>query len=317
MPALPHPDYLSLPEFSGQLGRIDDDARVEALQMFMKPFHAKFRERLVMPRPDYGLRIGHGDQMLAELQRDGVAFGRVEPELKRRLTALAWPFAEAVEHCVDERASMSLKACQMVLEGGPAAEAGALLEQIFAQTGVYAAANAYAGRPLRLYRIGVQVNTAYSTRQRYGEVDAAGVPEHATSYFHIDSGGWPGIKVLIYLTEVELDQGPFRYVVGSHRWAGDFELSVRKATRKLAMPRRLFMALPDEFRMDADFGDHLDPDAEDAAAALAGERAVCDGASDIILFDYSGVHRGGFVREGKRYMLQCSLTAAEEAPPLA
>ena len=40
---------------------------------------------------------------------------------------------------------------------------------------------------------------------------------------------------------------------------------------------------------------------------MARERAYHSEDGDLILFDYNGVHRGGFVREGYRYMLQCHL----------
>ncbi len=115
----------------------------------------------------------------------------------------------------------------------------------------------------------------------------------------------PHTKVLIYLNDVGLDEGPFRYIDGSHRGVGDFELAVRKTNDKLRIKPPLFMALPEEFQLLADFGDHIDPDSDEAKAFLAREIAAYDDQkSDLVLFDYHGVHRGGFVRKGARRILQ-------------
>ncbi len=44
---------------------------------------------------------------------------------------------------------------------------------------------------------------------------------------------------------------------------------------------------------------------------LANEVVCTDGRSDLALFDNNGVHRGGFVRSGHRFMLQCQFWHAE------
>jgi len=46
-------------------------------------------------------------------------------------------------------------------------------------------------------------------------------------------------------------------------------------------------------------------------ADLVLARACADGNSDLIVFDFNGVHRGGFVRRGHRYMLQCGFEGAD------
>jgi hypothetical protein len=149
------------------------------------------------------------------------------------------------------------------------------------------------------------VNTAAVTARDYGPLDADGVPSPSTRYMHIDSAMWPPVKVLIYLSPVTADQGPFRYVEGSHRLASEFELMVRKVNDRKTITGPLFMALPPQFRMYTLFGDVLDPESQGARELLSRERAYCDGVSDLILFDFNGVHRGGFVRSGHRYLLQC------------
>ena len=130
---------------------------------------------------------------------------------------------------------------------------------------------------------------------------------------HIDSALWPPLKVLIYINQVTKDQGPFRYVVGSHRIATEFELMVRKTNDKTGIHNEQFMALPPQFRMYTEFGDALEPHNEGAAALLQKEVAYCDGTSDLVMFDFNGVHRGGFVRQGHRYILQCCFEARDQS----
>jgi hypothetical protein len=186
----------------------------------------------------------------------------------------------------------------------------AAVADIFEADKINAAASAYAGRPVTMKTVTVQVNTERATALTYGKLDAEGRPKaKKTRYMHVDSSFWPPLKVLIYLNPVGPDQGPFRYVVGSHRIAGDFELVVRKTNDKYAIHNEMFMALPPAFRQYTEFGDAMDADTEQAAELLAKERAYCDGVSDLVLFDFNGVHRGGFVRQGHRYMIQCSLKA--------
>ncbi len=176
---------------------------------------------------------------------------------------------------------------------------------------VYAAGSAYVGKAVKLKTLTVQVNTERSTQVAYANLDAAGLPTPRTRYFHIDSALWPPLKVLIYLNPVTLDEGPFRYVAGSHRLATDFELIVRKTNDKARIHDELFMALPPPFRMYTEFGDAMDPDGDAAEALLSNERAYCDGVSDLVLFDFNGVHRGGFVRRGHRHILQCCFEARD------
>ncbi|HEY5411123.1 MAG TPA: hypothetical protein VIJ94_10400, partial [Caulobacteraceae bacterium] len=106
-------------------------------------------------------------------------------------------------------------------------------------------------------------------------------------------------------------QGPFRYVRGSHRLMGDFEALVRKTNDKLRQQTVRFLALPPEFGQHANFGDYIDETTPGAAGLLAKEVALTDGRSDLALFDNHGVHRGGFVRSGHRFMLQCHFWHAD------
>jgi hypothetical protein len=310
MNALPTPDYTQFSKFTRELDGIDDAVRAEAFGLFIKPFHARYRDILTQPRPDYEARIGGGDETLRTLQQQGVALAKSDPALKAQLNALAMPLAQKIEDHLAATVEVGFKDGQLLLDETEHAAIYAATAALLDQAHILDVAGAYAREDLKLTGIAVQVNTAATTTRKYKAIDAEGLPKKKTQYLHIDSSGWPHTKVLIYLNDVGLDEGPFRYIAGSHRGVDDFELAVRKTNDKLRIDKRLFMALPEAFRLLADFGDHLDPESEESKAFLARELALYDDRkSDLVLFDYHGVHRGGFVREGARRILQVNFTA--------
>jgi hypothetical protein len=289
---------------------IDDEVRAEAFGLFIKPFHARYRDILTQPRPDYEARIGAGDPILRELQEQGVALAKSDATLKGQLNALAMPLAQKIEDHLAATAEPNFKDGQILLDETEHAAIYDAVAAVFEEAHIFDVAAAYARQPVKLFGIACQVNTEATTLRKYKAIDAEGLPLKKTQYLHIDSSGWPHHKVLLYLNDVGLDEGPFRYIVGSHRMLDDFELAVRKTNDKLRIPPKLFMALPEAFRQLADFGDNIDPDAPESIALLARERALYDeAASDLVLFDYHGVHRGGFVRKGSRRILQINFAA--------
>jgi hypothetical protein len=140
-----------------------------------------------------------------------------------------------------------------------------------------------------------------------------GIPDPKTLNFHIDYS-FQTLKIIIYLSRVEEDTGPFGYISGSHTWiVGDWELANRYAlakwTRMGTNPadRRKIVSLPRLLRKKAQFGnDMLDSDPY-TKEFLAAEHKVFSIDSNIIVFDNSGVHRGGIVKKGSRAVLQVLL----------
>lgn len=124
------------------------------------------------------------------------------------------------------------------------------------------------------------------------------------------------IKILIYLTDVSIDSGPFHYFTGSHRLNDSlFDRAVMHAHRYSwtggaawtwfndPESRRRFGSLPGVFQkkniIGAEFGDQWPfmERAEDAITTYTGP------AGTGILFDPLGLHRGGLVQRGERQAL--------------
>ncbi len=302
--ALPRASYDVFPGIGKYRKRVTEESRAVALRSFLPAFQERYDMRLRLAPPNLDIRIAHGDALLAGLQHHGCALGELPPETSRKLRQLTLPLAVSIHHALD--ALRRPKFCDGQAPLGPLE--ATVLEALgtgMAECGALDAASAYVGRPLSLASATLQVNTVHETRAKFGELDEAGRPERATSYFHVDSNHWPNLKALIYLDDVGPGQGPFRYVAGSHRLMGPYEAAVRKTNDKLRHSLDVLCALPQDYAEHANFGDYIDPASPDALKLLANEVVVCDGRSDLVLFDNNGVHRGGMVRDGHRYMLQC------------
>ncbi len=310
MPALPNPDYLNHPRLKPTAARLDAGVREAALGQFLPAFQKAFMDWMRAGRPDYAARIGKGDPALKALQADGVVLMQVPPGLKARMAELAGPHAAALEAKLAGLPKPKFRDMNVQLDHKPNAELYGLVQTAFEALDVFAMAEAYLRRPVRIKRLYVQLNNAQETAARYGAIDEDGLPALKTDYWHIDSDVWPNFKALIYLDEVRPEQGPMRYVTGSHRWPDDFEMVVRKTNDTLRLPMDQFLALPEELRMHALFGPYLLGDEDGSRRMLKAERLCCGDGADVVLFDNNGVHRGGFVREGARRIIQCLFEAA-------
>ena len=311
MIALPDPDYENHPKYRQFLSDVTDDLRIEALNSFLPRFQKNYRRHLTSPAIDYEVKIGAGGDILQQLQQDGCAAFAVSDARKANLFTQVAPIAERVHTRNEALPRPRFKDSQVQLDRTDHQDIFRQVHELLESEKIYSVGSAYAGRKISLKTLAVQVNTQRATTLTYGELDEFGRPRPRTRYLHIDSAFWPPLKVLVYLNPVGPDQGPFRYVVGSHRLASDYELVVRKTNDKAGIHNATFMALPRPFRMYTEFGDAMDPDSDQADRLLEKERTYGDGVADLILFDFNGVHRGGFVRSGWRYMLQCCFSAAD------
>jgi hypothetical protein len=110
-------------------------------------------------------------------------------------------------------------------------------------------------------------------------------------------------------------QGPFRYVMGSHRHRRSLAERVLRSAVDYAglsarspAARARFRALPRWLQRKADFGTDLAPGSREAEALLAREHVfTTPGDGHLIVFDNDGIHRGALIESGRRRMLQIQL----------
>ncbi len=313
---LPNPDYARRPPFEEALRQVSDADRAAAWTAFAEAFEDARRSWAVAPKPDLAAtRPGAIGAKLAEFQQNGFAVFRIDPRRKAEIVRLAEPALDMV------RESMASATGKVKFADGAAwldpkdnRALYALVAEALEDCGALPVANIYS-RATLAFDLYAQINTAERTTGKWGPIDKDGLPREKSAYWHVDSNIYPPAKMLIYLNEVGRKQGPFRYIAGSHLAMDEREALIRKTNDKLRFQPIQFMALPEEFRLHALFGDHLDRDSDAVRSLLAKERAVFSEDGDVSLFDNHGVHRGGFVRDGVREILQVLLEPVRASKP--
>ena len=137
-----------------------------------------------------------------------------------------------------------------------------------------------------------------------------------TEGLHIDSSGRCILKGVLYLDDVGPGQGPFGMIPGSHRWEeGSLGRVYRRAFDRSALvsrgvkQRRLFMSLPTEMQVKAEFGSDLLPESAEGRE-LIDQEAVSLGPRGLLsLFDPEAIHRGGQARDAERQAILVTLVA--------
>lgn len=284
------------------------DIKRSAMEKFLATFEKNFKEYFSAweKRPSYEDLEATGGQVEV-LARDGAQCYRLsetdEAAIARGTETI---FAElASRRAVNSENSKFANNVLEVDENNHAAAFKAV-DSAFSSLGIYDLVEEYTNSPLRLKRVFAQINDAASTTASWGAIGDEGLPtNNPGQYIHIDSKYWPPLKVLIYVSDVAAENGPFRYVAGSHRWHDSFESVVRKTNDRIKLSAEEFLSLPEPFRKHTLLCYHLKVGTPDVDALIAQETAVTDELGNVILFDSDIIHRGGFVRSGERFILQC------------
>ena len=158
-----------------------------------------------------------------------------------------------------------------------------------------------------------------------------------TSYFHLDRDT-DVVKAIIYLSDVDVGNGPFSYVPSSMQWhlsavtraiAFSFEQVLSSyigakeqhvgSYRRIAFisdqGKQLFMMLPRRFRRPSHFGDDVLDDSKLSHTIQDDEKVILSEDTNLFLFQGGYLlHRGGLVKKSDRWVLQLAFgeTYADE-----
>lgn len=205
--------------------------------------------------------------------------------------------------------------------------------------GVLALASAYMGCEMAWLYAALDFSHPGQTWYKGCYADA-GVSTAKTVYMHFDADT-DIIKAMLYLSDVEPTNGPFRFVRGSHSWSRspfvfalhkafdveqtkcfemeadglDYKLGYYRPRFHLVDHRRDVLALPTSFRGTTHFGDDILDGSELSRELLAEEESFLGKAGTMVLFDGSaGIHRGSQVESGERWAVQIAMRAVSSQP---
>lgn len=328
-----HPAYQALVEQPGIL------TRLRALGTFAKAFVGLLAKRTTRYEMiQYDLRTSGGWQLarqgfknalglnsqaapslsdspvLASLRDHGVAVVKIDEQARDSLQAAA---KDHFRKLTDRRRARDnqkreFEDSRSTVSRASEPELFDHLEALLRASGVMDAASAYMGREVQLADVNPQINNVSDSFWRDIFPDMPDAPLPPAAYYHRDASGGD-LKAIVYMSDVGPQNGPFTYVLGSHRAevrrlddliceANDHGLSATDRTTRL-----LFAALPKALRKKGSFGNDLEPESDAARMIVERSWSIEGSAGSIVLFDTKGIHRGGMVELGERKVITCVL----------
>jgi Phytanoyl-CoA dioxygenase (PhyH) len=210
--------------------------------------------------------------------------------------------------------------------------------------GVIELASAYMGQQMEF--IYAALDHAHERQSWYKNCYSdIGLPTSKTAYMHFDADH-DVIKAMLYLRDVGPENGPFRFVRGSHKWNRsavvtaisrgfdveqearfeaeadglDYKLGYYRPRYKVNEYREALAKLPNLLRGSTHFGDDIVDGSVLSTQLLSQEEVFVGSAGILVIFDGSrGIHRGSLVESGSRWAVQIGMRVSKSAPrgPLA
>jgi hypothetical protein len=183
------------------------------------------------------------------------------------------------------------------------------INSILQRSGILDAASLYLGRQARLIDVNPQINDSSDSFWRNIFPDMTNFALPKTAYFHRDASGGD-LKAIFYMSDVGAQNGPFSYVVGSNKLSMSrvddliAEANDHNGLSSTSLPaRQRFAALPSKLRQKGSFGNDLKDDVALSREIGDGVWLITAPKGSIVLFDTKGIHRGGMVEDGNRYVI--------------
>lgn len=328
---IPQPDYKGHPAYGQQFGTPEKGTRRRALAAWRKGFRVTWKQFRGLVRAKAmrcasrckGLLRGRpvpafSHPRLSELKREGILSWTIsEPDLAPLLTLLQ-PARQDLEHQRSERLAERVQVggtrrkfmdSEKAFSEIENPEIFAAVRDIVRKLNLEELINGYMGYKTRLVYVVLQINDESDIYWK-GAFEDVGISAPATGYMHVDSeiGTFKGI---IYLDEVDANNGPFCYVPGSPKWMRMWDRVIRKTSDQSGLDgrdvgtRELFWALPSFLQRKASFGFDLDDRSEAAQTLLALEHRYTSAEGNMVTFDGDrGIHRGAMIAKGERRILQ-------------
>jgi ectoine hydroxylase-related dioxygenase (phytanoyl-CoA dioxygenase family) len=252
------------------------------------------------------------------------------------LARFTW-IATTVERAVLRLKSKQIPAPHCVLSLHAHSPATLMLKRVLQKSGAIDLASAYLGKPAEFFYAALDhAHPAQSWYQDCYNDTQLGTAK--TVYMHTDAN-CDIIKAMMYLQDVDEEDGPFCFVPGSSQWersplvvavqkgfdeASGYVFAGRPDNGNYYRPRfrhaeerRDMLALPPSLRGSTHFGDDVLDGSELSDALLSAEKRFVAPAGTVVMFDGSrGIHRGGLVQPGgSRWAIQLAFRVRRGPPP--
>lgn len=253
-----------------------------------------------------------GEQISASLDKQGICVVDINSYQFDKIDALALPLLEKLRQTRAQRKGGSREFIESRSTALRSASKDLFnaVEAALTASGILPGIARYLGHPVSIVDINPQINDSSDDFWQRFFPDLA-IEKPATAYCHRDASGGD-VKVILYLSDVEPENGPFSFILGSHRnRPGRFANMVQEINDTSGFSstdpkaRRLFSALPALLQKKCAFGNDLQTESEVAQQLLAAEWKITASKGHAVIFDSKGIHRGGMVLEKERIVLTC------------
>jgi hypothetical protein len=265
-----------------------------------------------------------------DLQRDGAYVCRLPGKEKAKIWELCAPVIARL------RAAAELDPKGRVAEVIPRySDVGVSLDRIFRQHSVLDGLSAYFGSNVTFNGFALEYSHG---RQKWWQdcYSDVGLPVSKTVYMHYDQG-CRNPKAIIALSEVSEENGPTRFIKGSHikprsnfvhfmvksidhRFHDDYvpgdKIYFRPRYQEIDY-RREFLMLPAALQACSHFGEDVLDASDLSTELLRNEIKLTSDVGDCIVFDGDyGIHRGALVRSGERFVFQVIFAIEPNVPKI-
>jgi hypothetical protein len=263
------------------------------------------------------------------LQRDGIHICRLDPKTHENLLKFCAPHMSELRELAKSRPNERI-VHNYELYG----EVGRELLGFFRRQGILDGLAGYVGSHVNFTGFSLEYSYALQNWWR-GVYSDIGLPDSKTTYMHYDQG-CRDPKAIIALTDVTEENGPTGFVRGSHKKArsrflhfmitaldhcfqrdetqGTSDANYRPRFAREQYRRELLL-LPRALQGSSHFGDDILDDTQLSEELLANEVRMTKDIGNCIVFDGNfGIHRGGLVRNGERFVFQVIFDISDPLP---